>query len=153
MIRSDVCLFAIGLLLSTNSVAGGRSAENPKFTSYCLTIELDRRDHDRVSVLNAVLKNATIIAVPRYPPGWQFDIKQEVEGDTVIFGAALAGVAQLDPSQLKCLVMVQNSFVDKQAILSGTGTISFGIEPQTQIVLRPDQFRFDKVRMESYSPK
>ncbi len=145
MIRPGLCLFVIGLLLSTSSVAAERSPETPKFTSYCLTIELGRTDHARISVIDAVLKNATIIAIPKYPAGWQFDIKQEIEGDTIILGAALAGVAQLDPDELKCLVLVQNSFADKRARLSGKGSISFGIEPQTQIALRPNQFRFDKL--------
>ncbi len=145
MIRLGLWLLAMGLLLSTYSVAAEQWSQNPGFRSYCLTIELERTDHARISVIDAVLKNATIIAIPKYPAGWQFDIKQEIEGDTIIFGAALAGVAQLDPGQLKCLVVVQNSFADKRARLSGKGSISFGIEPQTQIALRPNQFRFDQL--------
>jgi hypothetical protein len=145
VIRASFFPVVIGLLLSGGSPASARPNGDPRFANYCVTIKFEAAPHDRVSVIDVVLENATITKLPNYPPGWQFDIKQEIEGNTVIFAAALGGVAQLPPSRLNCLFVVQNSFIDKGAHLSGKGSLSFGIEPQTHLVLRPDQFRFDKV--------
>lgn len=153
MIRTSLFPIVIGLLLCDGSLASDRPNGHSKFADYCVTIKIETAGHGRVSVIDTVLENATITAIPNYPAGWQFDIKQEIEGDTVIFGAALAGAAQLAPSQLKCLVVVQNSFIDKGAKLSGKGSVSFGIEPQTHIALRPDQFRFEKVGTAEERPR
>ena len=109
---------------------------------YCVTIKSDARPGERVSTIDLVLKNATLVSIPRYPPGWQIEIRQEVEGDTFIFGGALAGVAEIEPGELKCLFRVQRSFDDKSVRMAGSGSIGFGIEPERRVRLQNSQVLF-----------
>jgi hypothetical protein len=112
--------------------------------SYCVSIAPEARSGERVSALDLVLEHATLVSIPKYPVGWQLDIRQEVEGDTVISGAALAGVAELLPRELGCLFEVRRSFNERAIPMTGRGTVSFGIDPQRQVVLRSEQIRFVK---------
>lgn len=134
--RSPQC--ALILLIFSAIASPGRA------NTYCVAVAPEVRSGERVSGLDLVLVHATLVSIPKYPVGWQLDIRQEIEGDTAISGAALAGVAELPPRELGCLFEVRRSFNERAITMTGRGTVSFGIDPRRQVVLRSEQIRFIK---------
>lgn len=79
-----------------------------EFPRYCLTITPDLRNRERVSVIDLVIQNGTVVRVPRFPPGWEIKIQDQIEGSSVIFGGAMGSVAELGIEDLKCLFEIEN---------------------------------------------
>jgi hypothetical protein len=101
-----------------------------KFPRFCLTIAVQLRPglRERVSVVDLVIENASVVAVPRFPPGWEFKIENRVDvSPSRIFGGATGSVAELAADDLKCLFEVEDSVPGTPPIkVTGSVYISTG---------------------------
>ena len=109
-----------------------------EFPRYCLTIAVELRPtlRERVSVIDLVIENASVVSIPRFPPGWELKIQNQIDSSpTLIFGGATGSVAELAAEDMSCLFQIENSVPGRPPInVNGKVTISTGTT-ESEIVL------------------
>jgi hypothetical protein len=137
---------ALALLFSPVSA---HQQAGDQFPRYCLTIAVALRPalRERVSVIDLVVENGTVAAIPRFPPGWQLSVENRVEvSPTRIFGGATGSVAELSAEELKCLFEVEDSVPGTPPIkVAGSVHISTG-DHERRVFLRQDQIVLERVK-------
>ena len=69
---------------------------------YTLALKgLGVRPGERIVGLDIKVKNATLVAVARFPNGWTFNIETDPAGDTEIKGTVIVGAAALAPGDVE----------------------------------------------------
>jgi len=133
----------LALLLGTVCTTGQVNAD--EFPRYCLTIALDLHDREEVSGIDIVVQNATVVRVPRFPPGWEIKIENQIEGTTIISGSATGSVAELNRNELKCLFQIHNAVTGTPPITAtGSVYISTG-ETEHRLFLHKSQIILEKI--------
>jgi hypothetical protein len=118
-----------------------------KFPRYCLTIAIELRPglRERVSMIDLTIENGSVVAIPRFPAGWEIKIQNQVDiSPALIFGGATGAVAELGVEDMKCLFEIENSVPGRPPInVNGKVTISTGttesevVLGKSQILLQP----------------
>jgi hypothetical protein len=136
---------ALALLVSP---ACAQQKPGGKFPRFCLTtaVQIWPGLRERVSVIDLVIENASVVAVPRFPPGWEFKIQNWVDtSPSRIFGGATGSVAELAAEDLKCLFEVEDSAPGTPPIrVTGNVYISTG-EHERRISLDNNQIVLERL--------
>lgn len=118
------------------------------YPRYCMTIAIRLRQNlrEEVSGINLVIKNASVIGIPRFPAGWGIKVQNYVDNTpTTIFGGATGSVAELRAEDLKCLFEIENGVPGTPPIeVSGNIAISTG-EHERRVVLGKNQIVLEKI--------
>ena len=148
MIHGTTILLAAVLAASACRSTQASDAKLPRF---CLTISVDLRAdlREEVSVIDLVIKNASVVSIPRFPAGWAIKIQNYVDNTpTSIFGGATGGVAELQAKDLKCLFELEDSVPGTpQITVKGSVYVSNG-ETERRIFLHHDQIVLERIRSE-----
>lgn len=150
MIPVNYRLTAAVVLLLFHPVCAPAQTERAKKMDYCVTIAVDLRGRERVSMIDLVLENAIVTSIPRFPFGWQLEIENQTDGTVVIFGAAMGSIVQLYGDDLRCLVRIQNRVFDGTTppiTAKGSVHISTGVN-EWAVLLNEDQIVLEEIEFD-----
>jgi hypothetical protein len=112
-----------------------------------LTIAVPLRPalREEVSLIDLTIEHGHVVAIPRFPIGWEFKIENPIDDfPTVIFGGATGSLAELQADELKCLFEIE-AFVPEAPIgVRGKVRISNGTS-EREVVLGKDQIVLERI--------
>jgi hypothetical protein len=109
-----------------------------------VTIAVELHDRQRVSVIDLVVDNGSVVSIPRFPAGWGINVENHVDVSPVsIFGGAEGSVVELGLKDLKCLFEIEDDLTGAPLKVSGKIAISTGTQ-ETTINLRQDQIILER---------
>jgi hypothetical protein len=115
---------------------------------YCLSIAVPLRPQlrEEVSVIDLVVENGYVAAIPRFPIGWELKVENQIDNNPVpIFGGATGSVAELRAEDLRCLFEIEKDAPGAPPItVSGKVRISTGIQ-EREVALSKDQIVLERI--------
>lgn len=120
-----------------------------KFPRYCLTIAIELRPglRERVSMIDLTIENGSVVAIPRFPAGWEIKIQNQVDiSPALIFGGATGAVAELGVEDMKCLFEIENSVPGTPSVkVTGRIAVSTGTDERI-LALRNGQIVLARIK-------
>ncbi len=133
------------LALGVCALSHASEARSPR---YCLTIAAGLRPglREEVSVIDLVIENGSVVAIPKFPAGWGLKVQNYSDNTpATIFGGATGSAAELRSEDLKCLFEIESGVPGTPPIkVSGNIAISTGVH-ERRVVLRKNQIVLEKI--------